>query len=122
MRGSDDDWGYSLEYPEQVGLDFAVSLITYDDILQLEAPDFVAEFFPVDEDVVRERFVDAACGLFEGRYRLVYFRRGGRILKTQLQAPDGTGWKPKATRYASLLGLLPWSASSSTAVQNVSAV
>jgi len=115
-----DSLGFSLEYEQQPGLAFAVALVfREDDTLQLESPNFTAEFFPCGKVEVRERFVDSVCGLLDGRYRLVYFRRGNRILKAQLQFPSGNKWKTKATHYAGPWALWPWLRLSEQAVQNV---
>ena len=119
----EDGFGFSLEYLEQAGLAFDVTLVfREDDTLQLEAPDLVVEYFPCGESDVQERFVDVACGLIDGRYRIVYFRRGSRLLKSQLQIPSGDTWKPTATHYCGLWALWPWWKLSEEAVQNVAAV
>ena len=121
-REDHEDGGtFSIEYPAQPGLSFSISLVFYDDILQIEAGEFLAEYFPCQDLQVQERFVDAACGLIEGTYRIVYFRRGSRVLKAQLQAPCDDGWEAKATRYVGFWSFVPWLTTSEQAVQNVAA-
>lgn len=118
-----DGFGFSLEYDEQPGLEFPTSvLFREDDTLQLEAPDFAAEYFPCGEAIVRERFVDSTCGLLDGRYRIVHIQTPTRLLKSQLQEPDGSGWKPRYTHHHSLLSLWPFWRTSQKVVQNVAAV
>jgi hypothetical protein len=96
----------SVEILRQVGLRFDVYLnLQNDDELHLAAGEaFWSSWFPSSDREVRERYRHAVAGLLAGRNRIVEYRRWGKPVIADLQAPGAGGWETIAH---SMHGLLP---------------
>ena len=108
-----------LEIPEQRGLRFDVTLYLYGDVLNLCAGQFWGEWFPCSNPAVVSRYVEAVCGLLEGRFRIVEHSRSGRVLKAFLQRPLGLGWQNISRHYHGFS--LPWPKAEQRILQNLAA-
>jgi hypothetical protein len=64
-------------------------------------------WYPSSNPEQVERYVEAVSGLLSGEFRIVEHWRGGRVVKAQLQRPDGSGWKTIATDMDAL-AIIPW--------------
>jgi hypothetical protein len=96
-----------MEVPRQPDLEFDVTLNLQGDELHLSAGAFWLEWFPCTDSEVVARFQDAASGLLSGRYRILESAIGKRVVKAQLQRPDGDRWQTIGT-WSNLGALLPW--------------
>jgi len=96
----------SVAIPRQVGLGFDVHLnLQNDDELHLAAGEaFWSSWFPSSDREVRARYRHAVAGLLAGRNRIVEYRRRGKAVVADLQAPCAGGWETIAH---SMHGLLP---------------
>ena len=66
-------------------------------------------------------FVDAVCGLLEGRYRILEHHRGRRAVKAELQRPSvGVGARGWETITSNSWMWLPWPSKRLLVVQNAS--
>jgi hypothetical protein len=87
----------SVLIPKQPGLDFDTHLnLQNGDELHLNAGDFWCSWFPCSDLEVVTRYREAVVGILSGRYRILEYRRWGRVVKADLQAPDAQGWKTVA--------------------------
>ena len=79
---------------EQPGLDFEVNINLQNcDELHLLAETLWSTWFPIGEERVFEKFIDAVFGLLSGDYRIVEHRLWGSLTKTELQKPCGHEWQ-----------------------------
>jgi len=79
--------------PAQPGLAFDVTLSLKDvDELQLGAGAFWVSWFPCTDASVVRRYREAVDGVLTGQYRILEYRRRGRLVKAYLQRPVGDGW------------------------------
>ena len=96
----------NLDILQQEGLRFDMNLNLQGDELHLTAGHFWLEWFPCDNQEIREDFREAVQGLLSGEYRVLESYRGRRAVKAQLQRPDGQTWKTIGT-WTTLSSLLP---------------
>ena len=79
---------------EQPGLDFEVNInLQNRDELHLLAETLWSTWFPIGEERVFEKFIDAVFGLLSDDYRMVEHRLWGTSVKAQLQKPCGDEWQ-----------------------------
>jgi hypothetical protein len=106
----------SAEIPAQPGLSLPVSLnLQNEDELHLNAAGLWVSWFPCTKDGCVEDFVGAVCGLLSGKYRVVEFYRGARLVKAALQRPEAGDW---ANIRGRLRLHLPFGAKSMRVLQN----
>ena len=94
---------------KQPGLDFYISINLQNcDELHLLAGALWSTWFPIGEERVFEKFIDAVLGLLSGEYRIAEHRLWGSLIKAQLQKPCGHEWQTIFTsRPMPSLGFLP---------------
>ena len=79
---------------KQPGVDFYISInLQNRDELHLLAEALWSTWFPIGEERVFEKFIDAVLGLLSGEYRIVEHRIWGSLIKAQLQKPCGHEWQ-----------------------------
>lgn len=84
----------ALDIPAQAGLLFPVRLDLQNiDELHLHAEAFWLEWFPCTDPDRAEAYVDAVTGLLDGDLRILEHRRGRRVVRAELQEPEGDGWR-----------------------------
>jgi hypothetical protein len=66
---------------------------------------------------VVEKYFQAVSGLVSGRFRIVEHWRGRRIVKTELQSPDGHKWKTAASSL-NITALVRWPPKKLRVMQN----
>jgi hypothetical protein len=83
----------SVEIPAQPSLSLPVSLnLQNEDELHLNAAGLWVSWFPCTKDGCVQDFVSAVCGLLSGKYRVVEFYRGAKLVRATLQRPDSDNW------------------------------
>jgi len=100
----------AMYIPAQPGLSVKVLLILQNrNELHLVVSGSLYQWFwyPCSNPEQVERYVEAVSGLLSGEFRIVEHWRGGRVVKEQLQRPDGSGWKTIATDIDAL-AIIPW--------------
>jgi hypothetical protein len=97
----------NMDVREQPGLTFAVNLNLQGDELHLSAGSFWLEWFPCTDPAIVAYYRGAVTGLLSGEYRILEHYVGTRVVKAQLQLPDGEAWRTIGTS-SSLWTLLPW--------------
>ncbi len=99
----------TADFPVQPGLGFFFHInLQNRDELHLWADVLWASWFPVGDDDVFEKFMDAVLGILSGEYRIVENRLLGTHLNAQLQKPCGHEWQTVFTsRAVPSLGFLP---------------
>ncbi len=105
----------SAAAPSQPGLGFDLHLnLQNRDELHLQAgEEFWCSWFPASDPEVVQRYRQAVSGLISGRYRILEYVRWGRVVGSDLQAPEGAGW---TTIAKSRTGVLPVSWGATTRV------
>lgn len=89
----------NVDIPTQDGLLFDVNLNLQNlDELHLSAgSSFWLEWFPCSDEKVSQKYFDAVSGVLSGTYRILEHHRGRKVVKAQLQCPDGSDWKTIGT-------------------------
>jgi hypothetical protein len=106
-----------IEVPVQGQLRFVVYLYLTGDELNLTAgKGFWLEWFPATDPQVIAEYREVAVGLLSGEYRVVEHLRGNRLVKGQLQRPDGRGWQTVGT-WRDLRSWRPWGAKVTNVLQ-----
>ncbi len=83
-----------LSIKVQPGLRFDVTLALHNtDELWLGAGELWVSWFPCTSAEVVRQYREAVDGLLSGRYRIVEYRRWGRLVKAFLQRPNGPDWQ-----------------------------
>src|SRR5262249_41034459 len=97
----------TMDIPVQQGLSFSVWLdLQNRDSLCLAASGLIVELFPCTKSDRVDNFFEAVSGLLSGRFRILQYRRGHRVVKAKLQKPIENGWKTVAG--SSCLLSIPW--------------
>ena len=96
------DW--VIDIPEQPGLKFRCQLNCQGDELHMSVGCFWLEWFPDNDEKIRNAFIDAILGVISGKYRILEYVRWGHEVGAELQAPEGNSWK---TIGNSSKGILP---------------
>lgn len=87
-----------LRIPRQSGMQFEVSMnLQNSDELHLNAASLWVEWFPCTDPKVAAQFHEAVSGLLSGRYRILEYYRGNRVVKASLQRPNGAEWESVKT-------------------------
>jgi hypothetical protein len=87
---------YTLSVQE--GLRYKVELsLQNNDEVYFSTEDFVCSWFPVSDKQTVSNYVNAVSGFLSGNYRILKQYRGNKCIKSELQQPDGDGWKTIAT-------------------------
>lgn len=110
----------AMTLPAQAGLLFDVELtLQNEDELHLVASALWVGWFPCTDPAMCGSFVDAVCGLVDGRYRILEHHRGRRAVKAELQRPaeggEARGWE---TITSNSWMWLPWPPKRLLVVQN----
>lgn len=88
----------SMEISAQNGLGFDVHLDLQNlDELWLGVKSSFFVWFPCTKPEVVESYISTVGDVLEGRCRIVEHLRGSRLVKSEMQTPDGTAWKTIAT-------------------------
>ena len=83
-----------MDIPKQQGLRFDVNLnLQNHDELHLSTGHFWLEWFPCTDEETMKAYREAVHGVLSGRFRILEYYRGSRAVMSQLQMPDGQGWK-----------------------------
>jgi hypothetical protein len=96
-----------MDVPRQDGLAFDVNLNLQDDELHLSAGSFWLEWFPCGDSDVVGRYREAVTRLLSGQYRIIEHYAGNRVVKAQLQRPDGDAWRTIGT-WSNFGAWWPW--------------
>ena len=108
----------TADLPAQPGLDFPVHLNLQNiDELHLVAGGFWLSWFPCTDPAVVDRYVDSVVHLVRGTYRVLEYRRGARVVRADLQIPDGAGGWRRIGRHDSF-SLFPWPRVTHSVLQN----
>ena len=86
-----------LDIPQQEGLTVHVNLNLQGDELHMNAGVFWLEWFPCGEEFVQQRYFAAVQGFLSGRLRIREHFRGTKVIKAELQEPQGDGWRTIGT-------------------------
>jgi len=107
-----------LTIKAQAGLKFDVTLsLVNEDELYLGAGELWVSWFPCTSDDVVRQYRDAIEGVLSGRYRILEYRRWGRLVKAYLQRPNGAAWQNVHRYYSSWP--FSWLCTDVRAVQNL---
>lgn len=111
----------AMVIPAQPGLSFPVDLNLQNlDELHLVASPLWVEWFPCTDSKKVEEYFEALSGLLSGQFRILEHWRGKRVVRAELQRPDGRGWKDMAN-WLTLSVLIPWPPKTLKVVQNLPA-
>jgi len=86
-----------LDIPQQEGLTVPVNLNLQGDELHMNAGAFRLEWFPCGEEFIQQRYFAAVQGFLSGRLRIREHCRDTRVIKAELQEPQGDGWRTIGT-------------------------
>lgn len=89
----------NVDIPKQEGLLFDVNLNlqNLDELHFSVGSSFWLEWFPCSDEKVSQQYFEAVSGVLSGNYRILEHHRGKKVVKAQLQRPDGSGWKTIGT-------------------------
>jgi hypothetical protein len=88
----------SLDIPKQNGLLFDISLnLQNSDELHLNAGALWQEWFPCSDETISQQYFEAITGLLSGSNRILQHCRGRKVVKAELQQPNGSRWETIAT-------------------------
>ena len=68
-----------------------------------------------------DRYFEAVSALLSGQFRILEHWRGKRVVRSELQRPDGAAWKTTAN-WLTLSALIPWPRKTFKVVQNLPGV
>ena len=112
----------AMDIPAQPGLLFDVHLNLQNvDELHLVASALWVEWFPCTDLKKVDRYFEAVSALLSGQFRILEHWRGKRVVRSELQRPDGAAWKTTAN-WLTLSALIPWPRKTFKVVQNLSGV
>jgi hypothetical protein len=112
----------AMDIPAQPGLSFHVDLNLQNlDELHLVASALWVEWFPCTDPKKVEQYFEAVSGLLSGQFRILEHWGGKRVVRAELQRPDGDGWKTMAN-WLTLSVLIPWPRKTFKVVQNLHGV
>ena len=111
-----------MDIPAQPGLSFPVDLNLQNlDELHLVASALWVEWFPCTNLKKVEAYFEAVSGLLSGQFRILEHWRGKRVVRAELQRPDGSVWKTTAN-FLDISVLIPWPRKTFKVVQNLPGV
>jgi hypothetical protein len=97
-----------IRLPVQPGLRHQVSLyLANNDELNMVMGHFWLELFPCTDPTKVASYIEAVSGYLSGRYRIIEHYRGTKCVKSELQAPNATGWETIA-RSSTIRLPIPW--------------
>ena len=101
LNENDPNVDINMDIPVQPGLDFDINLnLQNTDELHIGIGKLWMCWFPCTETENSNDFFQTITGLIEGRYRILETRKGGKVVKAQLQYPENGEWVSKSSGLA----------------------
>jgi hypothetical protein len=108
-----------MDVPAQPGLSFRVRLTLQNrnELCLVVSNSYEWIWLPCSSPSQVEGYIEAVSGLLSGEFRILEHWRGRKVVKAQIQRPDGGAWKNVAT-FSDLLAVVPWPRKTFKVVQN----